>query len=244
MIIRVLYLILIYLGDADGYEDEADEEGSNIQVFNDEDFEIIKKHLKYDNNKDNTFNIAIYLDFLTGLRLGELLGMKKKFVEKNLVKVRNTLKRVKIYTSDTSWYRELKLIKPKSKPSIRTVYYSTLFWSTLQLYFKEQEKKWSKNGLTFNDDSLIFTTRSCQPIDKNNFYRSWKKFLRDIKVQYKKVHSIRDFYATTLIRRGASIHTVKEMLGHSSIKITEKYYIFVFPEDKSETANLLNDIAL
>ncbi len=36
--------------------------------------------------------------------------------------------------------------------------------------------------------------------------------------------------------------TVKELLGHSSIQITEKYYIFVFPEDKSKTAELINDL--
>ena len=53
---------------------------------------------------------------------------------------------------------------------------------------------------------------------------------------------MRDTYATTLVRRGAKLHDVKALLGHSSIKITEKYYVFVFPEDKSKTANLLNDL--
>ena len=61
-------------------------------------------------------------------------------------------------------------------------------------------------------------------------------------MEYKKFHSIRDTYATKLIRLGANITTVKELLGHSSIKITEKYYVFVFPEDKSKTANLLNSL--
>ena len=75
-----------------------------------------------------------------------------------------------------------------------------------------------------------------------NFSRAWKRFLKRIEIRYKKPHSMRDTYATTLIRRGASIHDVKSLLGHSSIKITEKYYIFVFPEDKSQTASLLNDM--
>jgi len=34
---------------------------------------------------------------------------------------------------------------------------------------------------------------------------------------------------------------VKELLGHSSLKTTEKYYIFVFPEDKANTIELIND---
>lgn len=233
-----------FLGNADGEEDEADEEGNDIQVFDDEQMEIIRNNLKYKENDVNTFNMAVQLDFLTGLRLGELLGLKKKFIIKYLVKVRNSLQNVKVYDSPTEWHRELKLIKPKSNDSIRIVNFPIPLWNTLELYFKEQEEKWKRNGLEFNDDSLIFTTETCKPIDRKNFYRAWERFLKRIEVNYKKPHSIRDTYATTLIRRGASIHDVKAMLGHSSIKITEKYYIFVFPKDKAKTASLLDDIVV
>lgn len=204
--------------------------------------EIIRSALPYQIGKDNTLNVAIQLDFIAGLRLGELLGMKKKFLVKYMAKVRNTLKRVKIYDSPEKWHRETKLIRPKSKASIRNVNFPIPFWETLEIYFKEQEEKWKQNGLEFNDDSLIFTTDTCNPIDMSNFSRAWKRFLKRLNVEYKKPHSMRDTYATTLIRRGASIHDVKALLGHSSIKITEKYYIFVFPEDKSQTASLLDDI--
>lgn len=105
-------------------------------------------------------------------------------------------------------------------------------------------KNGKKNGLEFNDDSLIFTTDTCQPLDMKNFSRAWERFLKRIDICYKKPHSIRDTYATTLVRRGALIHDVKDMLGHSSISITEKYYIFVFPDDKSKTASLLDNLIL
>lgn len=228
-------------GDADGNEDETDEV-NNIQVFSDEEMNIFQQNLIYAENQDNTFVVAIQLDFLTGLRLGELLGMKKKFIVKYMTKVRNTLKRIKVFDSPTQWHYETKLIKPKSNSSIRSVNFPIPFWTTIELYLKEQEEKWKRNGLIFNDDSLIFTTDTCKAIDRGNFYRAWKRFLKRIEIPLKKPHSMRDTYATTLIRRGASIHDVKDMLGHSSIKITEKYYIFVFPEDRSKTASLLNDM--
>lgn len=228
-------------GNADGDEDSEDIEGNDIQAFNDQEIKTIIDNLKYKKGKDNTFNVMILLDIVTGLRSGELRGLKKKFVSKYLVKVRNTLKNVKIYDSSTEYHRELKLIKPKSKSSIRDVNYAQDFYNIIEQYFEEQEIKWEKHGLKFNDDSLLFTTRSCLPIDANNFRRSWSRFLKRIKIEYKKPHSIRDTFATTLVRRGALITTVKEILGHSSIKITEKYYLYVFPEDKSETAELLKD---
>jgi len=184
----------------------------------------------------------VLLDIITGLRSGELRGLKRKFITKDLIKVRNTLKNVKIYNSPTEYHRELKLIRPKSDSSIRNVNFPIDFYLTLEKYLIEQEKKWQQNGLVFNDESLIFTTQNCLPIEQANFSRRWKRFLKRIKIEYKKFHTIRDTYATNLIRRGANITTVKDMLGHSSIQITEKYYIFVFPEDKSKTANLLNDL--
>ena len=229
-------------GNADGEEDEQDIEGTNIQAFNDKELQIIIDNLKYKSGEDNTFNVMIMLDIITGLRSGELRGLKKKFVEKDLIKVRNTLKNAKIYDTSTVYHRELKLIKPKSKTSIRNVYYPTNFYLTLQKYFKEQELKWKANQKTFDENSLIFTTKSCKPIDSKNFLRAWERFLKKIKIDYKKPHSLRDTYATTLVRRGAKLHDVKALLGHSSIKITEKYYIFVFPKDKTDTANLINDL--
>ncbi len=230
-------------GNADGEEDEVEDElVNNIQAFNDDEVKTIMANLKYMPFKDNTFNIAIQLDFLTGLRLGELLGLKKKFVQKNVVKVRNTLKNVKIYDNSDDWHREYKLIRPKSKSSIRDVFFAQKFYKSLKLYFKEQELKWKKNGLNFDDESLIFTTQTCKPIEMSNFRRSWRRFLKKLNIGYKKPHSIRDTYATTLIRKGAKIHNVKELLGHSSIIITEKYYLSVFPEDKSKTAELIKDL--
>lgn len=181
---------------------------------------------------------------LHGLRSGELRGLKKKFVAQNMVKVRNTLKRIKVFESPTKYHYETKLIKPKSDSSIRNVNFPADFALIMEQYLQEQELKWKANGLTFNDDSLIFTTKNCKPIEISNFRRSWQRFLKRINIEYKKFHSIRDTYATKLIRLGATLTTVKELLGHSSITITEKYYVFVFPEDRAETANLLNNLIL
>ncbi len=229
-------------GNADGCEDDADDEEMDIQAFNDDEINKLKEALVYSDGNNNTLNVAILLDLVTGLRLGELLGLKKKFITNNTIKVRNTLKRVKIYESDTKWHRELKLIRPKFKSSIRTINFPENFNSILQKYFLEQELKWKRCGLHFDDESPIFTSSTCNLLDPKNFADSWKRLLRNNEIDYKKFHSIRDTYATTLIRRGANIHDIKDLLGHSSIKITEKYYIFALPEDKSKTANLISDI--
>lgn len=232
-------------GNADGEEDDTDEEeGNNIQAFNDTELQTIIDNLKYKPNQDNTFKVMLLLDIVTGLRSGELRGLKKKFVEQNIVKIRNTLKRIKVFETPSKYHYETKLIKPKSDSSIRNVNFPTDFSLIMEQYLQEQELKWKNNGLKFDEDSLIFTTKNCTPIEVSNFRRAWQRFLKRVNIEYKKFHSIRDTYATKLIRLGANITTVKELLGHSSITITEKYYVFVFPEDRAETANLLNNLIL
>lgn len=64
-----------------------------------------------------------------------------------LVKIRNTLKRVKIYDSPTDWHRETKLIRPKSSSSVRNVNFPISFWNTIEVYFKEQNEKWKKKRI-------------------------------------------------------------------------------------------------
>ena len=77
-----------------------------------------------------------------------------------MVKIRNTLKRIKVFESPSKYHYETKLIKLKSDSSIRNVNFPDEFYLILKQYLHEQELKWKENGLKFNDDSLLFTTKS------------------------------------------------------------------------------------
>ena len=45
----------------------------------------------------------------------KMLVLKKKFITNSIIKVRNTLKKAKVYDTADTYHRELKLIRPKSK---------------------------------------------------------------------------------------------------------------------------------
>ncbi|EOV0990460.1 MULTISPECIES: tyrosine-type recombinase/integrase [Edwardsiella] len=55
------------------------------------------------------------------------------------------------------------------------------------------------------------------------------------------IHEMRHTFATRLIDSGASIHTVKDLLGHSSIKVTE-LYLHASPAQYHEAINRAMDI--
>lgn len=54
------------------------------------------------------------------------------------------------------------------------------------------------------------------------------------------LHSLRATFACHLIKNGVDIYTVSRLLGHSSVKITEKHYLALDPEHVKSAVNQLN----
>ena len=53
------------------------------------------------------------------------------------------------------------------------------------------------------------------------------------------IHQLRHLYATELLRRGVSIRVVQELLGHHSVKETQRYCA-VTDEDRREAVERLH----
>ena len=57
------------------------------------------------------------------------------------------------------------------------------------------------------------------------------------------LHSLRRTFGSLLIQSGkADLYTVSKLLGHSSIRTTEKYYVDLLDENYHESVNLLDEI--
>jgi len=54
------------------------------------------------------------------------------------------------------------------------------------------------------------------------------------------VHSLRATFACQLIARGIDIYTVSKLLGHSSVKVTEKHYLALSPDHVQDAVNRLD----
>lgn len=53
--------------------------------------------------------------------------------------------------------------------------------------------------------------------------RSFKTACRKIGIEDLRFHDLRHIFASRLIEQGIDIITVKELLGHSSVRVTERY---------------------
>lgn len=214
---------------------------NKIYFFNENE---IKKIVSQANQLNDTTSLIVLLALGTGLRQGEILGISKKNLDldNKTIKVEQNLRKIKIYDSKTEYHYETKLQKPKTRTSIRLVNIPNNLVPILKNYIQETSDKYIKNNLSFSNESLIFVTKNCSPIDATDLRRSWKRFLKRINVPYQKFHALRHTYASVLFKNGASILEVKELLGHSDSKITEKIYIHLYPQSKKNIVNKLNYI--
>ncbi|PWY53868.1 recombinase [Legionella qingyii] len=79
-----------------------------------------------------------------------------------------------------------------------------------QLY----EKSAIKNG-------LVFLSKNNQPF--NHVKRSWASLLEKAQITRFRWHDLRHHFASRLVMTGVDLNTVRELMGHSDIKMTLRY---------------------
>lgn len=210
-----------------------------IEVFTNKEISILKSAMK-----GYRLQCLILLALGTGLRQGELLGLKWNDIDlKNkTLKVKRSIKQVYIIAADGT--KEYKTIEqsPKSKNSIRTVPIPSSLIPVLKKHELNQKSEKLKAGDSYNKSDYVFTTELGKTINARNLIRSYERLLAKVKIHYKKFHSLRHTYATKLFERDVPIKTVQMLLGHSDISITANIYTHVMPKKKIKAAEKLNDL--
>lgn len=78
-------------------------------------------------------------------------------------------------------------------------------------------------------DGLVFPSKDNLPF--NNIKRSWSAVLKKANITGFRWHDLRHHFASKLVMAGIDLNTVRELLGHSDIKMTLRY-AHLAPEHK------------
>jgi integrase len=179
---------------------------------------------------------AIYvLAVTTGLRQGELLGLKWEDVdlEEGVVRVRRTLTRHKA---------RLLLGEPKTKRSRRTVRISETAVEALNKHLAHQVGEKKHLGELYRDQGLVFATQRGTLVNPTNLRkRSFKPLLKKAGLPAIRFHDLRHTCATLLLSSNVNPKIVSEMLGHATIAITLDTYSHVLPNMQESAARALED---
>lgn len=210
---------------------------SDIVFYNDDEIKLIKKNalVKFPNSDVYVFRYgyAIILLLYTGMRCGELLGLKWEDVnfENKTIFIQRNLKQVKNRDEDIKQKFIVIEQTTKTKAGKRYIHLSDMALEALKYY---QSIK--------TDSPYVLSTKNSKPVSFRNLDRAFRNILTraGITKQYG-VHSLRHTFASMLFKKGVDVKTVSEILGHSDVGITYNIYIHIINEQKIKAIEQLND---
>ena len=221
---------------------ESKEEEKKITTWSDGELSSILKGFE---KAQNGFRLRFLLVMATytGLRISELLGLKyddiKRTPDGYEVSVRRQVQRIVHYYEDGSKETIIEADTLKSPSSYRTIPLNPIIIHEYNLHKKWHLEEQMRTG--YRTD-FIFTTDSGKLIDKRNAEISVKRYYKIIGVEPKGFHTYRHTFGTNLYKRGVPMKTASDLLGHSDISITAKYYIGTDKEEKRKAIELLSNI--
>ncbi len=196
-----------------------------IQILTKDHQMILEQKLSNCNNEDA---VGIFLCLYTGLRIGELCGLKWENIDldNNVIKVEKTLIRVKNYDRNIKTKTIVILDDPKSDASIRNIPIPNFIIPIL--------KKLKK------DDKCFFLTGKNKFIEPRSYTNHYKNIMKSINLDIYNFHALRHTFATRCIENGGDPKTLSEILGHSDVKITLDRYVHPSFDNKVKMMNNLN----
>ena len=191
--------------------------------------------------KGHKLEMLFLIALSTGLRLGELLGLKWSDIDFNtgMLTVNRTLSRVK--NQDTGKYEVIEQI-PKTKNSNRVIPIPSNILTKLKDHKKIQSKQRLFVGEAYINNNYVFTDDIGNPIDDKRPGRNLKSTLTKLNIEPIKFHALRHTYATRLFEANVPPKTVQVLMGHYDISITMDIYTHVMEDTKLEAVEKLNNI--
>lgn len=180
--------------------------------------------------------LALYITALgTGLRQGELLGLRWEDVDLDAgrVRVRHTLANVG---------GTLTLLEPKTERSRRNVMLPDSVTAALRAHRTRQRMERLVAGSRWVDSGHVFTSTIGTPLHAATVTRAFQAALARAGLPHSRFHDLRHAAATFLLARGMTLEDVKNLLGHSSITLTSNTYGHVLEQRQRQVAQAMDAV--
>lgn len=191
------------------------------------------------------YGTFIRLTLATGIRLGELLGLRWEDVDvrKNMLHIRRTLNRLhKIDYDGIGNSTKIIIQEPKTKNSIRSIPLMQMIINDLQQWRNIQLSDARTAGAMYNDSGFIVTNPFGGYIEPRTFKDYYDKILKASGLEHYTFHALRHTFATRAMEQGMDVKTLSTLLGHYSVAFTLDTYTHVLDSQKHEEMKLLEEL--
>lgn len=183
--------------------------------------------------RDDRLYAAYVLAATTGMRRGEVLGLRWQDVDLNhgRVSVSQTLVVVSGY--------DVQYSEPKTAKGRRMVALDEQTTAALREQRERQLLERALWGDAYEDADLVFTRENGTPLHPDLFSDAFWRHIEAAKLPRIRFHDLRHTHATLALSAGIHPKVVSERLGHASIVITLDTYSHAIPAMQETAAALI-----
>ena len=181
--------------------------------------------------KETPYYAALRYMAFTGCRRGECLGLRWDDIDldRRLASVVQTIQRIN--------GKGIVIQPPKSGKGRRAIALDSGTVEILRLHRVQQLEQRLQLGELWVDHGLVFPGPKGKPLDPSVLTHTFKRLCKSEGISGVRLHDLRHFHATLLLKEGTHPKIVQERLGHATISITLDTYSHVIPSMQLDAAN-------
>ena len=169
------------------------------------------------------------LAFATGMRRGELLGLRWSDIYLDGASL--SVQQTRVRGADGLTYSA-----PKTTNGRRRIALDTETIATLRAHRRAQAAERLRAGPIWHDADLVFAREDGSPIDPDVVSQAFDRMTARADLPRIRMHDIRHTHASLLLAAGVHPKVVSERLGHASVTITLDTYSHVLPGLQEDAA--------
>ncbi len=180
------------------------------------------------------YKAMIYLTIDTGMRTGEITGLRWRDVD-----LENGVVNVDKQRQYVSSYGTIEKA-PKTDSGVRPITLSETVTALMKQYKGRQMEGLLRLGISWKSDMLVFVHEDGAPFHPHRPYKWFTEFLERHGLPKITFHQLRHTNASLLISAGLDVVTLSGRLGHADKNITLNTYSHIIKSKEAQAANKMD----
>jgi integrase len=197
---------------------------AEVKTWESEDLRTFIEHVR-----DDRLQACFLLAATTGMRRGELLGLRWEDVDltAGVATVRQTVVLIR---------GRIAFSEPKTERSRRRIPLDSVTIRALKAHRSRQGEERLRWGTLWQDTGLVFTREDGSPIDPNWLSRRFSRQVKSAGLPVIRFHALRHTWATLSLKAGVELWAVADLAGHSNVSVTDRFYRHAIPSKLREAS--------
>ncbi len=191
--------------------------------------------------EDERLGIGIILSLFTGIRLGELLGLKFDDIdfENKTITIRRTLNRLKVYDNSEK-KTDIVIGEPKTNKAKRIIPLQEFLVPLLKAHRTRVLTEQIKIANLYKNDSFVMCNEFGKHLEPTTYQNFFKNMLKKAGIQDTNFHTLRHTFATRALESGFDVKVLADILGHADASTTLNKYAHALPDHKKTSMEKLS----